>query len=101
MLKVPGGRPVVTELRATGSLLRNDSLLQVMSRLLHILGLAEIAPIVFIGTEGEDFFSSGGETQIRGDDRECAVFSHHRKKARRNEVDARKCQGLYLLRVSQ
>src|ERR1700675_1060259 len=68
-----------------------------MSRLLHILRLAEITPIIFIGTEGEDFFSLSGETQIRGDDGECAVFSHHREKTRRNNVDAGESQRLRML----
>ena len=60
-------------------------------------GRAEIAPIIFIGAKGEDFFSLGSETQIGGDDGESALFSHHRKKARRNNVDAGKSQRLQLL----
>ena len=62
-----------------------------------LLGLAEITPIIFIGAKGEDFFSVGSETQIRGDDGESALFTHHRKKTGRNDVNAGKSQRLQLL----
>ena len=79
------------------SLLQKNFLLQILSGLHHIVRLAEITPIIFIGAKGEDFFSAGGEMQIGGDDGENAFFSHHRKKTRRNNVDARKSQRPHLL----
>jgi hypothetical protein len=47
------GTPTLTGL----DLLQQKFLLQIPSRLLHILRLAEIPPIVFIGPEPDDFLS--------------------------------------------
>jgi hypothetical protein len=43
------------------SLLRYDFVLQVLSGMCQILRTAEITPIIFVGAEGEDFLSLGGE----------------------------------------
>src|SRR3984893_11277056 len=67
---------------------------QILRSFGHTFRRAAIAPIIFIGVEGQDFFTLGSETQIRGDDGESAVFSNHRKKTRRNNVDSGKGPGL-------
>ena len=53
-------------------LLGNYVLLQIEGGSSDILGPAQIAPIIFIGAEGEDFFCLGSEAQIGGDDGEGA-----------------------------
>src|SRR5271166_5452937 len=82
---------------ATLRLLCDDFSLQILSGLRHVLRLAQIAPIIFIGAKSEDLFSLGSEPQIRGDDGERAFFAHHPKQTRRNNVDAGKSQSLPLL----
>src|ERR1700682_3957173 len=82
---------------ATSSLLKKYILLEVLSRLRHILGPSEIPPIIIIGAKAEDFFSVSSQAQIGVDDGKNSVFTHHRKKARRNYVDSRKSQRLHLL----
>ena len=69
-------------------------LLEVESGLGEIGGAAEVAPIVLIGGEGEDFFSLGGEAEVRGDDGEDAFFGEHGEEARRDDVDAGEGEGL-------
>ena len=49
---------------------------------------AKIAPVVFVGSEGEDFLSFAGEAKIGVDDREGAFFAEHSEEARGNDVDA-------------
>ena len=56
-------------------------------------GAAEVAPVVFVGAEGEDFFALGREAQIRVDDGKDAFFRHHAKESRRNHVDAGEGEG--------
>jgi hypothetical protein len=51
-------------------------------------GAAKVAPVVFVGAEGEDFFALGREAKIGVDDGEDAFLSEHGEKAGRNEVDA-------------
>src|SRR5713226_9701907 len=65
-------------------------LLEVQGGLGEVGGAAEVAPVVFVGAEGEDFFALGGEAEIRVDDGEDALFRHHTKEARGNHVDAGK-----------
>lgn len=48
----------------------------------------EIAPIVFIGVEGEDVFTLGGEAQVGENDGEDTFFGEHRQQAGRDDVDA-------------
>lgn len=55
-------------------------------------GTAEVAPVVLVGREGEDFFSFGGETKVGVDDRKGALFCEHGEEAGRNEVDAGESQ---------
>jgi hypothetical protein len=43
-------------------------------------GAAEVAPVVFVGTEGEDFFALGGKAEIGVNDGEDAGFSELREK---------------------
>jgi len=49
---------------------------------------AEVAPVIFVGAEGDDFFSGGSEAQIRGDDREDAFFCDEVEQARGDDVDS-------------
>src|SRR5712692_1620538 len=77
--------------------LQNNFLLQILSGLHHVVRPAQIAPIILIGPKGEDVFSLGSEPQIGSDDGENAFFNHHRKKTRRNDMDAAKSQRLHLL----
>jgi hypothetical protein len=75
---------------------QKNVLLQVLASLQHIFRFAEIAPIIFIGPKGEDFFSAASQTQIRGDDGERSLLNCHREKTRGNNVDAGKSQCLHL-----
>src|SRR5271165_4791403 len=83
--------------RSALGLLHNDFFLQILGSPRHILRAAEIAPIIFIGAESKYFFSLRGETQVRANDGKRSVFGHHRKKARRNNLNAGKCQRLQAL----
>src|SRR5229473_221506 len=47
--------------------------------------------------KGEDVFPARSEPQIGSDDGENAFFNHHRKKTRRNNMDAGKSQRLHLV----
>ena len=55
-------------------------------------GTAEVAPVVLVGSKGEDSFSFGGEPKVGVDDRKGAFFCEHREEAGRNEVDAGESQ---------
>src|SRR6266576_2853274 len=52
-------------------------------------GAAEVAPVVFVGAEGEDFLALGGETEIDINDGEGAFLVEHVEEARGNDVNAR------------
>ncbi len=56
-------------------------------------GAAEVAPIIFVGAEGEDFFALGGEAKIGVDDGEGAFFGEEWEEARRDDVDAAEGEG--------
>ena len=88
------GTSCESHLRGDANLQRNDSLLEILRGLRHVLWPAEIAPVIFVGAEAEDFFSLGGEPQVRGDDGERAFLHHQREQTRRDYVDARKSQRL-------
>ena len=60
-------------------------------------GAAEVAPVVLVGAEGEDFFALSGEAEVEGDDGEDAFFGEHGEKARGNNVDTGKGEGLQRL----
>src|SRR5215831_7288241 len=68
-------------------------LLKVEGSLGEVGGAAEVAPVVFVGAEGEDFFALGGEAKIGVDDGEDVSFGQHRKKTRGNDVDAGEGEG--------
>jgi hypothetical protein len=57
-------------------------------------GPAEIAPIVFVGAEGEDVFALGAESEVGGDDGEDAFFGEHGKEAGGDDVNAGESEGL-------
>jgi len=57
-------------------------LFQVEGGLSEIGGAAEVAPVVLVGAEGEDFFALGGEAEVGRDDGEDAFFGEHGKEAR-------------------
>lgn len=73
--------------------LANDFPLEVLSGLGEVGRAAEVAPIVLVGAEGEDFFALGGEAEIGGNDGEDAFFRDHREEARGDDVDAGKGEG--------
>src|SRR5712671_6278440 len=61
---------------------------QVVGGLSEIGGAAEVAPIVVVGAEGEDFLALGGEAEVGGDDGEDAFFGEHGEEAGADDVDA-------------
>ncbi len=63
------------------SSLQKNSLLQIEGGLGEIGGAADIAPIILVGAESEDFFALGGEAEVGWDDGEDAFFSKHGKEA--------------------
>ena len=63
-------------------------MLQIVGGLGEVGGAAEVAPVVLVGTEGEDFFAFGREAEIARDDGEDALFGEHGEEAMRNDVDA-------------
>src|SRR5437667_9724988 len=69
-------------------------LFQVEGGLSEIGGAAEVAPVVLVGAEGEDFFGLGGEPKVGGDDREDAFFGEHGEEARGDDVDAGESESL-------
>jgi len=69
-------------------------LFQVEGGLSEIGGAAEVAPVVLVGAEGEDFFALGREPKVGGDDREDAFFGEHGEEARGDDVDAGESEGL-------
>jgi hypothetical protein len=68
--------------------LLGNSLLQVEGGLEEVGGAAEVAPVVFIGAKGEDFFALDSEAKIGVDDGEDACFSEHGEEAGGDDVDA-------------
>lgn len=56
-------------------------------------GAAEVAPVVVVGAEGEDFFALGGEAEVGGDDGEGAFFGEHGEEAGGDDVDAGEGEG--------
>ena len=56
-------------------------------------GAAQVAPIVLVGTEGEDFLGLGGEAEVGIDDGEDAIFGEDGEEARGEDVDAGEGQG--------
>jgi len=73
--------------------LKNLALLQIKGSLGEIGGAAQVAPVVFVGAEGEDFFSLTGEAEVGVDDGEDAYFGEHGEQARGNDVDAGEGEG--------
>src|SRR5204862_4713502 len=69
-------------------------LFQVEGGLGEVGGAAEVAPMVLVGAEGEDFFALGREAEVGRDDGEDAFFGEHGKEARRDDVDAGESEGL-------
>ena len=56
-------------------------------------GAAEVAPVVFVVAECEDFFAFSRETEIPVDDGKDAFFGKHGEKEGRNDVDTGKGEG--------
>ena len=82
------------EASETLALRGEEVLFQVVGRLGEVGGLAEVAPVVFVGAEGEDFFVLGGEAEVGGDDGEDAFFGDHGKEAGGDDVDAGEGEGV-------
>lgn len=59
-----------------------------MGGLLKVGGAAEVAPVVFVGAEGQDFFALGGEADVGVNDGKDALFGEHGEEARGEDVDA-------------
>ena len=57
-------------------------------------GAAKIAPIILVGSEGEDLFALRREAEIGGDDREDAFFGEHGEETRGNDVDSGESKSL-------
>ena len=68
-------------------------LLKVQGGLGEVGGAAEVAPIVFVGAEGEDFFALSGEANVGVDDGEDSGFGEHGQEARGDDVDAGEGKG--------
>src|SRR5712691_1448108 len=67
---------------------------QVVGGLSEIGGAAEVAPVVLVGAEGEDFLAVGSEAEVGGDDGEDAFFGEQGEEAGGEDVDAGKGEGL-------
>ena len=75
-------------------------LLQIVGGLGEVGGAAEVAPIVFVGAKGKDFFALGGEAEVGGDDGEDAFFGEHGEEAGGDDVDAGEGEDLVRLWVA-
>ena len=69
-------------------------LLEILGGLGEVGGAAEVAPIVLVGAEGQDFLALGGEAEVGGDDGEDAFFGEHGEEAGGEDVDAGEGQGV-------
>src|SRR5690242_21652887 len=67
--------------------LEKDFLLQVEDGLGEVGGAAKVAPVVFVGAEGQDFFALGGKAEVGVDDGEDALFGEHGEEAGGDDVD--------------
>src|SRR5713226_516906 len=67
---------------------------QVVGGLSEIGGAAEVAPIVVVGAEGENFLALGGEAEVGRDDGEDAFLGKHGEEAGGDHVDAGEGEGL-------
>src|SRR6266567_5480231 len=74
--------------------LQKSVLLRVEGGLGEVGGAAEVAPVVLVGAEGEDFLALGSEAEVRGDDGKDAFFGEQGEEAGGDEVDAREGEGL-------
>lgn len=70
------------------SALGKEILLEVEGGLGEVGGPAEVAPIVLVGGEGEDFLTKPGQAEVGVNDREDAVFREKGEEARGEDVDA-------------
>src|SRR5579864_1956426 len=77
---------------------RENAALEVCGRLGHVLGLAQIAPVIWVGAEGDDSLSLGGQAQVGGDDREHTLLGDHAEELRGNDMNPGECQRCGLLR---
>lgn len=75
-------------------------LLKIGGGLGEVGGAAEVAPIVLVGAEGEDFLALGGEAEVGGDDGEDAFFGEHGEEAGRDDMDAGEGEGVKKWRVA-
>jgi len=67
-------------------------LLKVEGSLGEVGGAAKVAPVVFVGTKGEDFVALGGESDVRVNDGKDSGFGEEGEDARREDVDAGKSE---------
>ncbi len=81
-------------LQAVDEMLQKSVFLQIEGGLGEVGGLAEVAPIVLVGAEGEDFLALGGEAEVGGDDGEDAFFGEQGEEAGGDDVDAGEGEGL-------
>ncbi len=57
----------------------------------EVFRAAEVAPVEFVGAEGNDFFPGGGQAEIAVDDGEGAAFREEGEEARGDDVNS--CEG--------
>lgn len=62
---------------------KENSALEVCSRLGYVLGLAQIPPVVLVGVERDDSVSLGGQAQVGRNDREHTLLGDQAEKLRR------------------
>src|SRR5579864_1880205 len=71
---------------------RQQFLLDVFVRLKHMFWLAQIAPVIFVGTKRSNYLSRSCQPQIGSDDGKDAILGQHWEESWRDDVDAGKCQ---------
>ena len=67
--------------------LRSGFWWEVLGALGEVGGAAEVAPVVLVGAEGEDFLVLGGEVEVGVDDGEDAGLVDQREEAGGEDVD--------------
>src|ERR1700691_3997049 len=88
------------DLSFTRSPLARQSPARIPLRPRYILRTPHIPQIIFIRAKPKNIFSLRRQPQVSRNDRERAIFRHHRQEPRRNHVHTRKTQRLRLLTTS-
>src|SRR4029077_20561291 len=83
-----------------GCLLLHYLVFQILFRVPHLLRLAQVFPVITIGTIPDNLFPLRGQTQIGRENREDSTLRHHAQKSRRTHVDAAERESLHSRRRS-